>query len=182
MTAIVLIRCLMRAVDLCIVRQHCNSSSQSRQGIGWRSTLTRACSKTIRHRWLNLREYAIRRWQIAFRYSNIVSPHRVVQRSQAIWVTIQNICGGKRGGWGKGGLSFLNCFKSASTFKHSGCDSPPSSLTFRKPEMTTRKWFTLPANDGLSYSLKLILNCIQLCQPAVDESRYWNLLQTVRTL
>lgn len=46
--------------------------------------------------------------------------------------------------WGgeKKKVSFLNCFKSASTFKHSGSDSP-SSLTLRNP-----KW--LQGNDSLS--------------------------------
>lgn len=129
--------------------------------------------------WLCLRECAIRPWQIAFCHSNIARLHRVLQHSQAIWVTIQNIFSGGVGEKKK--VSFLNCFKSASTFKHSGSDSP-SSLTLRNPKMTTRKWFTLPAEDGLSYFLKLILNCIQLCQLAVDESSHWNLLQTVRTL
>lgn len=77
--------------------------------------------------------------------------------------------------------SFLNCFQKCI---HLQAFSRWLTLicVFLKPKMTTRKWFTLHTEDGLSYFIKPILNCIQLCQLALDKSRYWTSLRTVPTL
>lgn len=100
--------------------------------------------------------------RIASRLSTIACQHQVLQHSQVSWATIQT-CTEK--------ASFLNCFKKCI---HLQVFSLWLTLirVFQKHKMTTRKWLTLHSEDGLSYFGKIILNCIYLCQLAMDKSRY----------